>query len=599
MVNSYLMNNRYSYCFCRKIEYKFFYISAENLLKLIFEFLKNDRSELIILSNKILSHIHGYEEISILPRRFLYGFIIVCYSIIFLKIVLLYDTYNVMLYYLKIMKQIKLFFSIVILLSVGLSNYAQGYHRRIAIIGNSIAEGTGLSDPIHQCFPAQLSILLQQKYGDTCIVSNFGVSGRTMLKHGDFPIWKELKFTYCWNFAPDIFIILLGTNDSKPYNWDPYNNQYFGDYKSMIDSFNLRNPRTKFIVCYPPPAFAVVYDIRDSVLLNGVIPLVDSIAKVTGSDTINFRKPLINSVTLFPDKIHPNAEGAAVMAKIIFNKLVQTDLIHQVDTGYTYVTSLSSPNTLVAVTDRDSVKLSWTTANADTIYLDGQIVAANGSKKVRTPYTTNHILLAKGRLNSDSLSIKQMVIHQILNKMVITPAFKKVNEGDTITLNVSFRDQNGSVIKDSVFNVNWEIIMGEGEFINKKGNSISFIAGNSDTAKITVSSGDITSNICKITIKTVTDISNINEWNEEVTAYPNPSNNILNFTIITKDPNVDLIIKILDIKGSVKSEKSQKLAIQGKHIVSINTENLDAGIYLYEVDYSGKTYNGKIIIQTK
>src|SRR3989442_10639420 len=82
---------------------------------------------------------------------------------------------------------------------------------KIACIGDSITEGAGLSNPAVESYPARLQRLL----GTNAVVRNYGVSGRTLLKEGDFPYWKETFFKQRHDWHPDIVIIQLGTNDSK------------------------------------------------------------------------------------------------------------------------------------------------------------------------------------------------------------------------------------------------------------------------------------------------------------------------------------------------------------------------------------------------
>src|SRR5215212_6867855 len=82
---------------------------------------------------------------------------------------------------------------------------------KVACVGDSITEGTGLASPATESYPARLQKLLGTNYN----VRNFGVSGRTLLKQGDFPYWKEAAFTNSRNFGPNIVIIQLGTNDGK------------------------------------------------------------------------------------------------------------------------------------------------------------------------------------------------------------------------------------------------------------------------------------------------------------------------------------------------------------------------------------------------
>ena len=87
---------------------------------------------------------------------------------------------------------------------------------RVACIGNSITEGATLSTPLSDAYPA----LLNSQLGDSFDVNNYGVGGRVMLKNGDYPIWDEVAFRRALEFDPDIVTIMLGTNDSKPWNWD-------------------------------------------------------------------------------------------------------------------------------------------------------------------------------------------------------------------------------------------------------------------------------------------------------------------------------------------------------------------------------------------
>jgi sialate O-acetylesterase len=53
------------------------------------------------------------------------------------------------------------------------------------------------------------------------------------------------------------------------------------------------------------------------VLVSDVIPKLKQIAKDSGATTIDLRTPLDGKKELFPDTIHPNAEGAAIIAKTV------------------------------------------------------------------------------------------------------------------------------------------------------------------------------------------------------------------------------------------------------------------------------------------
>ena len=87
---------------------------------------------------------------------------------------------------------------------------------RVACIGNSITDGHGIDMATQHGYPA----LLQKKLGEGYWVKNFGVSGRTMLNKGDLPYMNETAWRDALAFDPDIVVIKLGTNDSKPQNWE-------------------------------------------------------------------------------------------------------------------------------------------------------------------------------------------------------------------------------------------------------------------------------------------------------------------------------------------------------------------------------------------
>ena len=80
--------------------------------------------------------------------------------------------------------------------------YIAGQSLRIACIGNSITEGMGIADKAKDSYPAQFGQMLGEGYD----VRNFGVSGRTMLRKGDYPYWNEQAYADCKQFCPDVVI---------------------------------------------------------------------------------------------------------------------------------------------------------------------------------------------------------------------------------------------------------------------------------------------------------------------------------------------------------------------------------------------------------
>ncbi|MBQ8601184.1 MAG: alpha/beta hydrolase fold domain-containing protein [Bacteroides sp.] len=204
---------------------------------------------------------------------------------------------------------------------------------RVACIGNSITDGSGIDMASQHGYPA----ILQQKLGKDYWVKNFGVSGRTMLNKGDRPYMNELAWRDALAFQPDIVIIKLGTNDSKPQNWQ-HGAEFKQDLVQMIIELcpelaqlpknkkkrakALAEVKTQIFLCTPIPAFKSTWNINDSVIVNGVIPVQQEVAKEYGLQVIDLHTLFANDGDkMVADGIHPNADGARRMAEIIADAL--------------------------------------------------------------------------------------------------------------------------------------------------------------------------------------------------------------------------------------------------------------------------------------
>ena len=189
---------------------------------------------------------------------------------------------------------------------------------RVACIGNSITDGHGIDMATAYGYPA----LLQKKLGSGYWVKNFGVSGRTMLNKGDFPYMNEVAWKDALAFKPDIIVIKLGTNDSKPQNWQ-YGKEFKQDLEQMIKELRAVSPKARIILCTPIPAFKSSWDINESVIVNDIIPIQQKVAKKQGLQVIDLHTLFANSEDLvLPDGIHPNGKGAERMADIISEQLM-------------------------------------------------------------------------------------------------------------------------------------------------------------------------------------------------------------------------------------------------------------------------------------
>lgn len=148
---------------------------------------------------------------------------------------------------------------------------------RVACVGNSITFGASLSNPARDSYPSVLGQMLGKEYD----VRNFGVSGRTMLSVGDLPYVKEAAYARALAFNPDIVVVKLGTNDSKPQNWR-YCDDFEKDLQALVDAFAALESSPRILLCTPATAYNVKGGISDSVIVNGVIPRICRVAERNG-----------------------------------------------------------------------------------------------------------------------------------------------------------------------------------------------------------------------------------------------------------------------------------------------------------------------------
>lgn len=187
---------------------------------------------------------------------------------------------------------------------------------KVASVGNSITYGYGIAQRDSLSYPAQLGRLLGNKWE----VKNYGVSSRTLLSKGDHPYINEKAYIDAKNLQPDVVLIMLGTNDTKPHNWQ-YKNEFKTDYKALVESFQLLESHPIVVLLKAVPAFPDRWGISDSTIRLEMNPMVAELANEMNLPLIDLYTPMVNHDKLFPDNIHPNAEGAGIMANIIYKKL--------------------------------------------------------------------------------------------------------------------------------------------------------------------------------------------------------------------------------------------------------------------------------------
>lgn len=190
---------------------------------------------------------------------------------------------------------------------------------KVACIGDSITEGMGIEWQSNNAYPSLLDSIL----GDGYEVMNFGRSATTMTTTGDFPYWSAKEFSNALRYHADIVVLMLGTNDAKLFQWNA--DKYSASYQLMIDTLRKVAPDAQINLCLPAYVSQTRWEITDSVVTNGVIPIVKQLAAKNNLPVIDINAVLQGRNELYvEDGIHPNRNGALEIAKAVA-KAIESD----------------------------------------------------------------------------------------------------------------------------------------------------------------------------------------------------------------------------------------------------------------------------------
>lgn len=192
---------------------------------------------------------------------------------------------------------------------------------KVACVGDSITYGAGIKGWKENAYPVVLGKLLGDKY----CVNNFGYTGRTVQTDANKPFTKEKLYQKSLDFKPDIVVLMLGSNDSKPYNWHGIE-AFKAAYGEIIDSYLNLESKPKVYIITPPPAFPykgdkVWYDL-DAELISGDITLAaKQLAEEKELTLIDMNTVFAGRSDLLSDGAHPTAEGARLFAETVYEAI--------------------------------------------------------------------------------------------------------------------------------------------------------------------------------------------------------------------------------------------------------------------------------------
>jgi lysophospholipase L1-like esterase len=113
---------------------------------------------------------------------------------------------------------------------------------------------------------------------------------------------------------------MLGTNDANSeitYNIEGFEQ----DYAQLVNAFAQLKSNPHIIVVKSPPIFATNTAWNNTELTNTVIPSIEVFADQMNLETIDVYSACEGHAEYFSDGIHPNDEGATVIASTVYDGL--------------------------------------------------------------------------------------------------------------------------------------------------------------------------------------------------------------------------------------------------------------------------------------
>jgi lysophospholipase L1-like esterase len=194
---------------------------------------------------------------------------------------------------------------------------------KIACIGDSITYGSLIKKRNIYNYPKQLGNIL----GDNYYCVNFGYAGCCVQNTADHPYRNKILYKQAKNFNPDIILFMLGTNDTKAFNWKS-NAAFKEEYETFVKELINFDAKPKVYILTCPSNFGendtVAYEITKSNTAKAVEIQKETARKYSLEiiDIYNFTKA---KPQLFTDGVHPNALGAKEIAAYICQKITANE----------------------------------------------------------------------------------------------------------------------------------------------------------------------------------------------------------------------------------------------------------------------------------
>ena len=180
--------------------------------------------------------------------------------------------------------------------------------------------GDSITDEQFSSYPSKLQSML----GDNYTVESFGVMGATVLFDTYWPYVYQPEFSAAKKFLPDIAVVMLGTNDARPDNFGSIDN-FVADYKKIIKQIQILGTKPKIFLVKPPPIFENVVELVPENFSEEIIHRIEEVANDQNIAIIDVYSVMENHPEYLIDGVHPNSEGASVIATQVYNAITASN----------------------------------------------------------------------------------------------------------------------------------------------------------------------------------------------------------------------------------------------------------------------------------
>ena len=154
-------------------------------------------------------------------------------------------------------------------------------------------------------------------------VKNFGRSGAGLWEGGAFPYTSTIEYFRAIDYDADVYVICLGTNDLVQTIDDKFIKAFKEDYKALIKSVIDRTAGWVCIITIPPVPALYAYGKDEPV--RKMNQAIVEIAEEEHIEVIDLYKTFGSKPGLFSDGVHPNQEGARLIAETVYQMVRNHD----------------------------------------------------------------------------------------------------------------------------------------------------------------------------------------------------------------------------------------------------------------------------------